>query len=83
MQKQPNSIIIHEERRFEADYPVHLPRRIYYSPDASPSYMHYHNYLELGLCVRGSGVFFIDSEIYPFGEGDISLIFPGEIHIAQ
>lgn len=83
MQIQPNSKIIHEERRFESDYPIHLPRRIYYSPEVSPSYMHYHNYLEIGLCVRGSGVFFIDSEIYPFGEGDISLIFPGEIHIAQ
>lgn len=54
-----------------------------HEPSVSPDYLHYHTQLEIGLCLRGSGVFYIHHNVYPFVAGDISFIFPGEHHIAQ
>lgn len=45
--------------------------------------MHYHNGLEIGLCLRGEGVFFVEDRLFPFGKGDVSVVLPGERHIAQ
>jgi len=45
--------------------------------------MHYHKSLEIGICTKGSGIFFIGNEILPFSKGDVSIIMPDEIHIAQ
>ena len=54
-----------------------------WSPYDSRSKLHYHKQLELGLCLSGRGVFYIQGEVYPFCAGDISLIYPWESHIAQ
>lgn len=53
------------------------------TPYDAPENLHFHKQLELGLCLSGHGIFYIHNEIYPFGPGDISLIYPGESHIAQ
>ena len=45
--------------------------------------IHSHDQFEIGLCIKGSGIFFIQDKLYPFRAGDISIIFPGDIHIAQ
>ena len=52
-------------------------------PGEAPSALHFHKQIELGLCLSGRGIFYIQGEIYPFGAGDISIIYPGESHIAQ
>ena len=53
------------------------------TPVTAPENLHYHSQFELGLCLRGRGVFYIQNDVYPFGAGDISVIYPGESHIAQ
>lgn len=53
------------------------------TPVDAPSALHFHKQIELGLCSTGRGIFYIHDEIYPFGAGDISVIYPGESHIAQ
>lgn len=45
--------------------------------------LHYHNAFEIGLCLEGSGLFFIDHHTYTFHAGDLSFIFPHQPHIAQ
>lgn len=66
---------------FPEDFPIsfiaHLQR--YQSGGA----LHFHNGIEIGICHEGSGVFFIDNRIIPFGPGDVSVIFPDQPHIAQ
>lgn len=47
------------------------------------SQMHLHNYIEIGICTGGSGLFFIGNEVYPFTEGSVSVIDSGILHIAQ
>lgn len=40
----------------------------------------FHNYLELGFCLEGSGVLVIDDTEYPFTRGDISIVSPFVMH---
>lgn len=78
-----------KERYCVRDYPIPLPaafpvdhfehtQRFKTSRD-----MHVHDCVELGLCLEGSGVFFIGDRVYPFQKGDVSCILPGHPHIAQ
>lgn len=55
-----------------------------HSPDIKPAKsLHYHKSIELGYCQRGSGIFYIENKITAFFKGDVSIIMPGTIHIAQ
>ena len=45
--------------------------------------MHAHGLGELGICIEGSGLFFVDNKIYTFQKGDMSYIEPDSLHIAQ
>lgn len=44
--------------------------------------IHHHDAMELGLCLEGSGVFWIDGIEYSFSAPCISLIYPGQLHKA-
>jgi len=75
--------VIYESYEF-SDFPVNYLGNRSYSPSVDPvSYMHYHNYWELGYCYNGSGLFSIDEKVLPFSAGDASIIFENQIHIAQ
>lgn len=69
----------HEENVPMNSY-MHLARN---SPSKAPAYLHYHQWMELGICLSGRGIFYIHGDVYPFAAGDISIIYPGEYHIAQ
>lgn len=49
----------------------------------TPTNLHYHTQFELGLCLAGHGVIYIQNDVYPYEAGDVSVIFPGENHIGQ
>ena len=77
-----NSQPIHYlEIEFFDDFPVY--HFSYTQKSAANIEMHYHNGLEIGLCVEGTGVFFIGDQVCPFTKGDITIIMPGWPHIAQ
>lgn len=46
-------------------------------------YMHSHNVCEIGIAVSGSGTVMINDRVLPFNPGDISVIFPGDMHISN
>lgn len=46
-------------------------------------FMHTHNFLELGWCTSGSGVFNIGSKIATYSAPAVSVIFAGQPHSAQ
>jgi len=76
--------VVYESYDFSPDFPVNYLGNHSYSPSVDPvSYMHYHNYLEIGYCYKGSGIFFIDEKVLPFSAGDASIVFENQIHIAQ
>lgn len=47
------------------------------------TYLHFHQYFELGLCISGSGVCQVEDTLYPFTEGDVEIIFPYQRHLSK
>lgn len=47
------------------------------------TYLHYHQYFELGVCISGSGVCQVEDTLYPFSEGDVEIIFPYQCHLSK
>lgn len=79
-QNKAETPAIHFNERVDDDFPIHIMRN-YLETKAPP--IHTHDQFEIGYCVSGNGIFFVRDKIYPFKGGDISVIFPGERHIAQ
>lgn len=44
--------------------------------------LHYHNSFEIGLCLEGSGLFFIENKALSFNIGDMTFIYPNQPHMA-
>ena len=44
---------------------------------------HFHNVLEIGLCLSGNGIFHVEDRDYRFNAGDVSFVLKGEPHVAQ
>ncbi|MBQ2955775.1 MAG: helix-turn-helix transcriptional regulator [Clostridia bacterium] len=81
---QKTSSYVHLPVSLDPEFPIRAPKGDYlHSPLAYPECMHYHDALELGLCRRGSGIFYIGGGIHSFSAGDVSVIAPGVAHIAQ
>lgn len=47
------------------------------------TYLHYHRYIELGLCVSGNGICQVEDMSFPFSEGDVQIIFPYQRHLSK
>ena len=47
------------------------------------NYLHYHDTLELGLCLSGQGVCRIEDTETPFAAGDVQIIFPFQRHLSK
>jgi len=80
----PSSIIA-MPIQLNADLPVHAPYldRLHYSRQHPAEHLHYHYSWELGICQQGSGIFYIGSRVFRYAAGDVSIIAPEVIHIAQ
>lgn len=66
-------------------FPIHAPYldRLHYSRLHPADYLHYHHSWEIGICLKGSGIFYIGSRVYHYNAGDVSIIAPDTVHIAQ
>ena len=47
------------------------------------SYLHFHKNIELGYCVSGEGISYVDGTVYPFSAGDVQIIFPYQKHLSK
>lgn len=68
--------------RFSHRLPLYCSK-LYTQNDDPILYLHHHDCVEIGYCHSGTGVFVIGSKIIPFTQGDIVIIAPGELHLAQ
>ena len=66
-------------------FPIHAPylERPHYSSSQPAEHLHYHHSWEIGICLGGSGIFYIGSRVYRYSAGDVSIISPEVVHIAQ
>lgn len=68
-------------KSFSGGYPASC---VYFTQDGSrPNALHYHNCLEIGRCLNGSGVHFIGGEVYSFSGNSVSIVQKGCIHDAR
>ena len=76
----PNKIL-YQPIFFEEHLPVSLNP---HSDSGDPvNALHYHNALEISLCTRGHGIFFIEQSVYPYREGTVVQVAPNVLHIAH
>jgi AraC-like DNA-binding protein len=54
-----------------------------YFPSEEPETPHYHDFFEIGYCESGTGLFYVDGGIIPFSGRCCSIIYGGQVHIAQ
>lgn len=54
-----------------------------YTPPTTKTQMHAHNCIELGFCLEGSGVFYLNNTLHPYQKGDITIMMPNHPHIAK
>lgn len=47
------------------------------------TFLHFHDILELALCVEGEGICCVDGQEYPFRAGDVQIIFPYQQHLSK
>lgn len=75
---------VFDTETFSPDHPVSPEGELFtYYPFEEPEALHYHDFLELGYCEWGSGLFYVDGEVVPFSGPCCSIIYPGQMHIAQ
>lgn len=69
---------------FSVEHPVSPEGYLFtYYPSEAPAALHYHNFLEIGYCERGTGIFIVDGEVIPFNDKCVSIIYDGQVHIAK
>lgn len=65
----------------EDEFPISFFR--YTQTRTAVKQLHYHNAFEIGICLEGSGVFFVDNLVFSFKKGDVSFVYPNQPHIAK
>lgn len=45
------------------------------------TFLHFHNTMEIGLCLEGDGICYVNSQEYVFHAGDIQIVLPYQSHI--
>jgi AraC-like DNA-binding protein len=83
MQNQSNRPygVVFSPHPLPKDFPITQIRHV--QTDQPISRLHQHNYLELGFCHNGSGIFIVQGKILPFTTGDTIIINQHEMHLAQ
>ncbi|MGL1893649.1 MAG: AraC family transcriptional regulator [Spirochaetaceae bacterium] len=56
---------------------------LYILKETDITYLHYHDYLEIGYCLKGHGVFNINNHLLGFEPGDVVIIPSGFNHLAM
>lgn len=75
---------VFDSETFSKEHPLSPEGSLFtYYPELEPQALHYHDFLELGYCEWGSGLFYVDGQVIPFSGPCCSIIYPGQIHIAQ
>ena len=66
-----------------ADFPVTDFSGVYRQSDKPITRLHIHDCLEIGYCHSGAGIFVVEDKIFPYRQGDVSVINRREMHLAR
>ncbi len=79
--KEIKNVIHFHELQLDPSFPVDC--REYEQTYRDFDICHFHNVLEIGICLSGEGTFYAIDREYPFCAGDVSFVLKGESHVAQ
>ncbi len=86
MQKRPSRQrpyrVVHAPIALAEDFPIRVDA-FHEQGDQPITWLHVHDCIEIGYCYDGAGIFVIGSKVLPFRAGDVSVITPAEVHLAQ
>ena len=84
VQKQPKRPyrIVHAPVALPQDFPIR-GEPFFEQGDTPITWLHGHDCLEIGYCYDGAGIFVVGKKVLPFRTGDVSVITPAEVHLAQ
>lgn len=66
--------------RYDDELPINA---FQWAPRERQDTLHFHDSLEVGLCLEGRGTFFFSEKTYPIEPGDLFVVNNLELHIAQ
>lgn len=72
----------HRNSYFGAYKPIYASIHYKLNPNVIEA-LHFHDFAEIGFCLRGSGVTHVENRIYSFAEGDLQFIPPGMPHLSS
>lgn len=82
MQKQPKYAFTFCRVEVNPEFPF-MVTGLYTETDRLITRLHIHDYLELGYCYEGAGIFVVGNKILPFKTGDATVITSKECHLAR
>lgn len=82
MQKRPKYVYNYSPIGLSEDFPLVVSKNDIQT-DRPIRHLHSHDATELGLCLRGTGIFVVNDKVMTFSEGDVILITNKEMHLAQ
>lgn len=75
---------IYDYMDFSQEIPFYPNKELWtHKLDHKYTFLHYHNFFEIGICTKGRGTFHINGEIYTFEAPCVSIIYPQIMHSAQ
>ena len=81
MQNRSDFSILEENHTMPADFRVIFMEYTQFYEEVT--HFHYHNCMEIGHCVKGEGLLFIEGKVYPFYPDSITVIPQGCVHDAH
>lgn len=61
--------------------PIHYSK--YDLPSAKITALHYHDVMEIGVCLRGRGITYVGNYSYDFKQGDVQIVSSGVPHLSM
>lgn len=82
MQKSPKYVYTYDPVGLAEEFPI-VVSKVDTQTDRPIRFLHSHEAAELGICLKGTGIFVVNDKVLPFCEGDVILITSKEMHLAQ
>lgn len=72
MERKPNTLAMPTFYSAVKAKPVHYAK--YELPSAKITALHYHDVVEIGVCLSGSGITYVGNYLYAFKQGDVQIV---------
>ena len=80
MERKPSALAMPTFYSSVKAKPIHYAK--YLLPSARITALHYHDVVEIGVCLSGSGITYVGNYVYSFKQGDVQVVSSGVPHLS-